>query len=354
MRAIVKKVLLAAAIFVLLLIQAHPLKAAAFEPVSTKLEGLDVTMTLVRRVAIREEGTWPNEQIALTVTSVAVNGKTIQELLRNNRIFPDVEAYGVVYRLNPDLATLNDLSVAEIRLPTVHGGQELERMFSNGYIVLLTLDVNVKQSFSKSVKRLNVLVQDPSHLDGGRFANSSTTVDSIQSVKLIADRLNRINERVTQRYGRAIPAEVLRQLDGESRHLNDILSSKDKIGTMELGFIQIFQKDVDLKSRPFVEAAAGEAPARWPEAIVKVTTLRARHEVPGLRILYVPEALQHYPEEFRSFGKLSSPSNETLPEADYCFWAIRDLEKKQTAISDVRCREVRTEKDNEVQLTVNQ
>lgn len=245
--------------------------------------------------------------------------------------------------------------MAELRLPAVHGGQELERMFSNGYIVLLTLDVNVKRSFSKSVERLNVLVQDPSHLDGSRFANSGSALhDSIQSIKLIADRLNRINERVTQRYGRAIPTEVLRQLDGESRRLSDILSSKDKIGTVELGFIQIFQKDVDLKSRPFVEAAAGEAPARWPEAIVKVSTLRARHEVPGLRILYVPEALQHYPEEFRSFGKLSSPSNETLPEADYCFWAIRDLDKKQTALSDVRCREVRTEKDNEVQLTVNQ
>jgi hypothetical protein len=323
-------------------------------PISTDLEGARVTMSLAPRTAVKDEVAWPNEPIVLSVRSVPVKGRTIQELLRSNHISPDVEAYGLVYRLNRDLTNLNDLPVSEIRLPTVQGGRELERMLSNGYIIIVTVDVNAKQSFTQSVERLSTLIQDPSRLAASRFAHGEKATASIQSVNLVSDRLNRIGERVTQRYGPVIPAEALRQLDGETRHLNDILSANKKIGSSEYAFIDKVRKDVELKSRPFVEAAAGEAPSRWPEVIVKVTTMKAGHEVPGLRILYVPEALRKYPAEFRSFGNLSSPSKESLPEADYCFWAIRDLDQRQRALSEVRCREVRTEQVSVVQLTVVQ
>jgi hypothetical protein len=335
-----------------LFLLASPL--AAFENKTAQLEGLEVTMSLVKRTPIAQDKPWPSESIVLGSDSFTVAGKTIQELLRTNHIAPDVEAFTVVYQLNPSVTTLSDLNLSQIRLPIVRGGPELVTLFGAGYIVALTVDSTTKAAFSQNVERLNGFVQDSSRLSAARFEDPSKASAAVVSLRLISDRLNRINERVVQRYGRAIPSEVLRQLNGDARHLGDVLVSQQQIGPDGYAFIEAVRKDVEVKAQPFVEAAAGEAPSRWPEVSVKVTTVRGNHEISGLRILYVPEALSRYRDEFRSFGALTSPTKQVLPEADYCFWAIHDLDKNEKPISKTLCREIRKEQDNEVQLTVRQ
>src|SRR5689334_8990035 len=65
-----------------------------------QLEGLAVTLALERQTENIERIDWPDEPVQLTSESVLVNGKTINELLLGANIFPDVEAFTLVYKLN--------------------------------------------------------------------------------------------------------------------------------------------------------------------------------------------------------------------------------------------------------------
>src|SRR2546421_502755 len=102
-----------------------------FNPVQDKvkqvqLEGLNISMTLKRRTPTTQQADWPTEPITLTAQTVSVNGKTIHEILRDNHIFQDVEAFSIVYALNPQLKKLSDLNVSQIRIPVVQGGAKLK------------------------------------------------------------------------------------------------------------------------------------------------------------------------------------------------------------------------------------
>src|SRR6266436_3591512 len=84
-----------------------------------QLEGLAVSLALERQNENVERIDWPDEPVQLTSQSVLVNGKTINELLLGANIFPDVEAFTLVYKLNPEISDLRKLKVATIRIPKI-------------------------------------------------------------------------------------------------------------------------------------------------------------------------------------------------------------------------------------------
>ena len=90
-----------------------------------QLEGLAVTMSLEKHTEGIEIVDFPDETVQLTSQSVPVNGKTIHELLLDARIFPDVEAFTLVYSLNPETQDLRNLALARIRIPKVEHGAKL-------------------------------------------------------------------------------------------------------------------------------------------------------------------------------------------------------------------------------------
>jgi len=311
-------------------------------------------MTLKKRTPIAQLAAWPAEPIALTVESVSPRGKTIHELLADNHIFPDVEAFSVVYALNPQLKRLTDLNVSQIRIPLVQGGPNLAGAFESGFTIFLTLDKDLKDRFGAQVQELTRLTQAVSTFRPERFASPAAKQSVVTSLQGISDALRRINDRLVQRFGRPIPTEALSQLNAEVLLLNGVLASKaaseTRINKNEQAQISAVERDIAVKKSAYTEVAAGGAPERWPEVKVTVKTLRGTSEVPSLRIYYVPEALKGQDSETHSFGVLSSPSSQSLPEADYCFWAARDPGK--TAVTNEQCLEIRTNKQGEVQLTV--
>jgi hypothetical protein len=330
-----------------------------FTPVQDKvkqaqLEGLNITMTLRKRTPTPQQADWPAETVTLTAQSVAVNGKLIHQLLMDNHIFPDVEAFSIVYALNPQIQQLSNLTVSQLRVPVVQGGAGLKADFGSGFMVFLTVDKELKDRFVANVKELTIATQSVSSFGPERFQSPADKESIVTSLKSISDTLNRIDDRIIQRFGRPIPTEALSQLNADVELLNRMLiskvSSEAKINKKEQDQIAAVERDISVKRRAFTEVAAGGAPERWPEVKVIVKTLKGSSEVPSLRIYYVPEALKEQSSEVHSFGVLSSPSTQSIPEADYCFWAAKDPDK--SAVTNEQCVEIRINKQAEVQLTV--
>jgi hypothetical protein len=313
-------------------------------------------MALQKLTSNTQQVDWPAEKISLTSQWVSVGGKTIHELLRDNHISPDVEAFSIIYVLNPQLQELRELSVPRLRIPKIEGGRRLNAIFAQGFVVFLTLDKEKKDQFNENTKKLTELIQTISEFEAEKFQDPSTREPILNSLTYIASALDEINERLIHRYGRPMPTEVLGQLNAETELLRRLLDTKvllgAKIGKQELDKIISVEKDIRVKSAAYVEVASGDAPSRWPEVTVTVETLRGGRKVRGLRIYYVPLALKGDDSETKSFGILSTPSNQSLPEADYCFWAARDPNK--VPVTNEQCKEIRIDREKVVQLTVIQ
>ena len=297
---------------------------------------------------------WPEEVVSISSKTISVDGKTINELLRQNNILPDIEAFGVVYALNPDIKELSQLEMAQIKVPSIQGGENLKQLFEDGFQVLLTSDKGLKKKFGEEVVRFNMLAQQVATLEPSKSFSVAKT-QMLNELGSVSNMLRGINLRIVQRVGRPIPTEVLEQLIAETQSLNVTLDSafsfQQRIGTAELAQTVTVKKDLEIKVKAFTETAAGTAPAKWPEMEVIVRTLKQGQEISDLRIYYIPEANKEKPEKARSFGKLSSPTNRRLPEADYCFWAARD--PNRTAVSNTQCEKVRVSQGTlEVQLTL--
>ena len=329
-----------------------------------RLEGKDIRMTLVERARVTHQLNWPDSTSELLIEEIQGQGRTSQELLRLNHIFPDVESFSLVYALNPDMRSLSNIGDERLRIPTLRGSPELRRELAAGYIVLLTIDWKYKQQFKERVRTLNRLILRMSGAQPAPLQDVPDKQSDFASLKLVSDRLTKIDERIQQRYGRAVPTEVVMQLSDETELLNQVLAanSDQGIGSAEKASIDAVQKDVLLKTKAFTEVAAGEAPSRWPEADVLVKTLKDGREIPYLRIYYIPEALcdgesraersecDLKVDESRGFNLLTLPHRQKLPEADYCFWASQDPSHQR--VTNVHCAEVRATQPVEIELTV--
>jgi len=324
------------------------------EQQQVQLEGLTVTLSLVKRTPTLTKKDWPKEPFSLTAESVSVNQRTIYELLKAAHIFPDVEAFALVYVINPDVRALREIKVSQIRIPKIVGGPQLEAAFTEGFVVLLTVEREKKELFNAKVLRLKQLVESVSNFGPEKFQDMSVHDVTIASLKTTSGILGGINQRVSQRFGRPISSEGLSQLIADVDLLSATLTNKTeataKILKADEGKILSIEKDVRIKGRAFSEVAAGDAPDAPPDVLVIVKTLKAGNQVPNLRIYYVPEALKDNNDDVRPFGVLSSPSNKKIPEADYCFWAA--IDPSHTPVTNVLCLEIRQAAPSDIQLTV--
>jgi len=320
-----------------------------------RIEGLNITVTLEKHSDRVEQTAWPAQSTILIAQSVPVAGKTINELLLERHISPDVEAFTVVYALNPEIQKLRQLEVAHIRIPVLADSSMLESIFAKGFEVFVTVEKERKKQFSDKVQILKKLIQEVSKFGPERFEGASDREPVISSLNTTATLIVKINERLVQRFGRPITTDGLAQLTGDVRLLDEVLSARTTPGAKILSSdkhkILAIENDVRLKSRAFSEVAApGDPPDRAPEVVVIVKTLNAKGQVPNLRIYYVPKLLKGQDDEVNSFGVLSSPTMQRLPEADYCFWGARDPTKKR--VTSEQCLEIRIDRPSEVQLTV--
>ena len=320
-----------------------------------QIEGLAVTMSLEKRADRVEKAEWPDETIQLTSQSVSVNGKTIQELLLNARIYPDVESYTVVYALNPELQDLRKLSVSQIKIPKIEHGAKLEAIFGQGFQVWLTVEKEKKQQLNVSVRKLTTLTETAVNFKADRFENQAARNEFVRSLNRSTEILDGIAELVRERDGRTMPTVALEELYAETQLLITVISGKSTINTKfdqeELKAVKDVEVDLEQQSRTFKETASAGAPSTQPEKVeVSIKALKALRAVPGLRVWYVPKLSRNARQSSGELttDNLDSPLKIMVLEAHFCFWAAKDPDA--TPVTNEQCQ--RLWLDRKIELTV--
>ena len=323
----------------------------------TQLGGIAITMSLERRGEITEKADWPSETISLTSQSVAVNGKTVNELLLTAHIHPDVESFTLVYALNASIRDLRKLAVPQIIIPKVDGGAKLQTFFAQGFQVWLTVEKAKKQQFGDSVEKLIKLIETVSSPDFAtvKFENKLTRNEIVGSLNRSSNFLEGIAELIRERDGRPIPTVVLRDLDAETQLLTKVITARatgtGKFGKEDEETIKDVETNLARKSRAFTETAApGDPPTQFPTVEVFVKTVQAGRPIPSLRVWYAPKLAKDQPEKFGMLttDSLDSPAKATVYELEICFWAARDQDT--TKVTNEVCQKLWLNRN--IELTV--
>lgn len=343
---------------ILFLLIVMPQKLWANDGKEFELENLKITINLEK---ILQNGNklkicLPEEPLKLISEEVQVNGQTINELLLANNIRPDYEAYGIVYNLNPNIKDLGEITLKQIKLPKIQGGEFLKHLFEYNFKIHFIADKKLKEELIAENKKLNLLIIKASDLDITHFSSSNIKADYLNKLKSTSDLLNGINTSISKGFGPPIPREVLERLLKQvgllQSDINSVIFNKKKINLIELEQITAINKDLKIKAGILIETASARPPRSYPKVKVIVKTMRNGQEISNYRIFYVAEAYKRRLEMGEPIGKLSSPTDKSIDQADWCFWAAKDPDRNP--ISNMVCEEVREESENIViELTLN-
>jgi hypothetical protein len=281
-------------------------------------------------------------------------GDSIKQLLEANAIYPDVEAYGLIYDLNPALTSTSLIKEGDqLILPGIERG-DVRPTLPNGQLVALTVDARLKTELLNRVEALDNTITAISDLGVDRFNDANQRSSIVRSLKDVSDSFavfaGVIKEKVVP-----VNSEVVSQVDAEAellKHtLDQFVQTQGKPKPEDLDTINLIDEDLKVKRRNLTDVRGpNEPPARWPLGVVIVKTLgQDGREIPNLEIYYVPEALQTDVPSIKTFNRRSSPSQQSLPEANYVIWAGRPGQGTvEAALSDLKKVSVRKSSDASV------
>jgi hypothetical protein len=267
------------------------------------------------------------EKVQLTFQKVTFKeGDSLDKLLRAGGVTPDIEALALVYARNPTADAKSFRPGAELLLPTVQGGERLKKALTEGYLAEPTLEPKLKAEFMADAEAVQGLAKQFAALQPERFAGADSQRELVASVQAGAELLGSFREVVRDRTWPLGP-DMIRDLHGEARQLRALLEGvvKANVKPAEVGErVVLVEDDLKVRAEIFKEKKGpGQPPPRSRDTAVKVETFGAADGKPlhKLIVYYVPLALKDRPEYVREFGKVTSPADEVLAEANYYIWA---------------------------------
>jgi hypothetical protein len=317
-------------LFTLLVSVANLSSATSFE---TMIAGRPVTVDLVRGNDL-SPAPWPGDHFELTTETITTQANvTIYDLLTANGIEPDVEAFTVVYDLNPSLKQIDPLpNGGSLTLPKVVGGKKLQNNLRNGYLVMLTVDRNLREELAKSASDLQGFAHTFTGLSDYKFVDPSTRAAVISNIRALADWLSYAQKSFLQRTGPPLRRQTLLGMHDEALALNSILAailnSQDKVTPGDQEEINAIYKDIQVQMKKYDNIMAGEPQVSDERYQVVVTIQNGDvNLVKNLQVYYAWEGLFRKPpkEPLKSqpFDGLGSGSSASLTIADYVIWAGR-------------------------------
>jgi hypothetical protein len=247
----------------------------------------------------------------------------IDSLLSARGIFPNTDAYNLVYRLNPAVNNLNDLQPGTLILPRVRSANalSLQQLRGGGQHLVLFLDTHLRtelQNITSSLRSDLLRGQNwPATTDTGRLRDLYRSIDS--SSTTLAATLNDPQNNIV------LDKATLTQVRDELALYRSI-KHKDTVGSSDLQRLAFLQES--LQSRNAVFTASRGNPADLPEAfpssdvVIQVKDTLGR-PFPNLRVFYVPKAFINDPQKALPLPITSNPARGRLPEASYFIWASR-------------------------------
>ena len=239
---------------------------------------------------------------------------TIDGLLRDYGLFPDAEAYGAVYRLNPGLTSLSAAGEEDLLLPRVVGDDDVLGSLAEGSLIAVTLDVTMKLQLREQAATLRTMFADLT-MDSEAAGAVRASVDAIVAFDaVIRERSLPLNADILSQV--TTGAEVLESLLSSSQ-VGTELDAADRATLLELA------EDLPLLADNLAAARVpGEPPRPYPEVevVVKVVGVDGT-EVSNLRVYHVWRAYYGKEAYYKTFADLTSPSAGRLLVANYRIWA---------------------------------
>lgn len=302
-------------------------------PVETTIAGRAVTINLVKADDL-SPAPWPDDVSQLTTETVATQANAnIYDLLTANGIEPDVEAFTLVYDLNPSLMQIDPLpSNVNLVLPKMTGGDKLWDNLRHGYLVMLTVDSGLRQELAKSASNLQDLSGRFASLPTDRFVSPSTREVMLSNIKALAGWFAYVQKTFLQRTGPPLRRQTLLGMRDEALALNSLLSAivggQQKVTPGDQEQVNAIYKDIQVQIKKYDNVMAGEPPVSDGQYKVVVTIHGGDTDlIGGLQVYWTYQGLFRKPPKeplsSQPFDGVGSGSSVNLTIADYVIWAGR-------------------------------
>jgi hypothetical protein len=322
------KVLTSAALFFTFLAIANRCWSA---PLETIIAGRPVSASLVKADDL-SPAPWPDDGSKLTVeTAAAAANANIYDLLTANGIEPDVEAFTIVYDLNPSLMQIDPLpSGVSLVLPKIAGGDMIQETLRHGFLVMLTVDSGLRQELAKNTSDLQDLSARFASLSSDRFASPPTRQEMVSNIRALAGWFAHVQRTFLQRTGPPLRRQTLLGIRDEVVALNSVLSDivggHQKITPDDQEQINAIYKDIQGQIKKYDNVMAGEPPVADGQYTVVVTIHgRDAEAIHGLQVYWTYQGLFRKPPKeplsSQPFDGVGSGSSVNLTIADYVIWA---------------------------------
>jgi hypothetical protein len=225
------------------------------------LDDLNIAVQLVNP---KDNSSVPLSGREIKLTSQKVTwqeGYSVQKLLTANHFYADGDSLGILYKLNSGL-DFNSLKTGDkINLPAVKNKEEFSREFDNGYLVLLTLDNDLKQELLRASKEMSVLRAQASRLDATQFGSPGERDNFVKATKSLADTMEVFNI-VRQGRTRPLSSDMLKQMINEVDQAKPIIQNAidgQKPSRSDAQTLDLIEKNMARRKRILAEEK-GEKP----------------------------------------------------------------------------------------------
>lgn len=265
--------------------------------------------------------------IELVQTAAPVTpAHNIYQILIKNGIAPDVEAFSLVYQLNPTISDLNGVAPnAVLTVPAVQGGAKLKKLLQQGDLVQLAMDPELHHQLNAQIETLTA--------NSATF-KTITDADTQSQLESLAKDYQLIEARFKRRTGPPLRTETLAQLNSEAEILNSVTKNlkpdSTQLSSEDRTQVQAIYTDVNAVMVLYSQTLADTVPKSEsyyqvtvnlkggdPDALTK---MRVYYTYNGLfRPLPATPPIVSY-----GFSHLGSGGSENLLEKNYEVWAAKD------------------------------
>lgn len=311
--------------------------AKTSSPVTLYLPGswmAEVGRTDIRNIRLK------SERVTLQTTD------SIPKLLEASGISPDVNAFALIYDLNPDIDDIRSIPPGTpLILPRVEGDLFLQKATSQGYRISLVRDLAGVLTIISRERELEKIAEKLSGLPDSRFSRAEDKAAVIKALETA-----RLSLRVIGSNRYAVSQRVLKQSALEAERLMTKISKAiNSGGPLSFEFrAEIESTGQALQVKSVSLEIGGSAQAR-----IEVQTIRnvngKAEPVPLLRIFYAPVL---NPTDISKYRAPSTPTTEALPVGgSFTFWAANN-DDGSGRVSDTSTITVRSKNNDPIQLLV--
>jgi hypothetical protein len=290
------------------------------------IAGRRVSVTVINREDLSAAKWQGADPVISSVKVVTTADDTIYSLLQANGIYPDSEAFTLVYDLNPTLNTLALSDGIDLQLPKVAAESDLARLKAGDDLARVAVDADLRDALSKSAGQLQSLVNSSAGLTG-------TAAQS--QLKSIAAAYAQIDKSYHRRTGPPLRREALRQLLDEAAALNTILEdaeqTKKKLSGDDESQIAAIHDDLSGVMANYSQIL-GNNPPKAEETCAVLVNIKGENlaQSDTMRVYYTFNGLYRDPPSdppvrSSSWTQLGSGhSGRLLSDKNYKVWAARD------------------------------